>query len=94
MKRCLVYSRDRIFVKSYGFLTSAKNVGKHIGKNISKSLNSKYSQKLLDRGINLQQLRLKFLQKESFKKQGKDTVILLEIKLPIKLKSLKNLSKK
>ena len=31
-----------IFVKSYGFLPFAKNMGKNIGKNISKSLNSKY----------------------------------------------------
>ena len=37
-----------IFVKSYGFLPFAKNMGKNIGKNISESLNSKYCQKLLD----------------------------------------------
>ena len=36
--------RDRIFVKSYGFLSFARN----IGKNISKNFGSKYSQKLLD----------------------------------------------
>ena len=40
--------RERIFIKGYGFLSFAKNMGKNIGKNISKSLNSKYSQKLLD----------------------------------------------
>ena len=42
-----VQTRDRILVKSYEFLSFAKNLIKNIGKNISKSLNSKYSQKLL-----------------------------------------------
>ena len=46
--RYSVQSRDQIFVKGYGFLSFAKNVGKNTGKNISKNLSSKYSQKLLD----------------------------------------------
>ena len=51
-----VQPRDRIFVKGYGLLSFAKNMGKNIGKNISKNLKSKYGpgmlamrQKLLDR---------------------------------------------
>ena len=44
-----VQPRDRIFVKGYGFLSFAENMGKIIGKNTSKSLSSKYSQKLFDR---------------------------------------------
>ena len=32
-----VQCRDRIFVKDYGFLSFAKNVGKNIGRNISKT---------------------------------------------------------
>ena len=48
MMRYLVQPRDQLFVKSYGFLSSAKNMGKNIGKNISKNLSGKYSQKLLD----------------------------------------------
>ena len=43
-----VQPSDRIFVKGYGFLSFAKNMGKNHGKNISKNLSSKYSQKLLD----------------------------------------------
>ena len=42
-----VQPRDRIFVKCYGFLSFAKNMGKNICKNIGKVLSSKYSQKLL-----------------------------------------------
>ena len=43
-----VQPRDKIFVKSYGFLPSAKIMSKYICKNISKCLSGKYSQKLLD----------------------------------------------
>ena len=46
--RSSVQPRDRIFVKSYEFLSSAKNMDNYIGKNKSKNLSGKYSQKLLD----------------------------------------------
>ena len=39
---------DQIFVKCYGFLSFAKNMGKNIGKNISKTLSGKCSQKIFD----------------------------------------------
>ena len=32
-----VQPRDRLFIKGYGFLSFAKNMGKNIGKNISKT---------------------------------------------------------
>ena len=44
MTRYSVEPRDRIFVKGYGFLSFARNMGKNISKNFS----SKYSQKLID----------------------------------------------
>ena len=43
MMRYSVQPRHRIFVKRYGFLSSAKNMGKNIGKNISKNLSGKFS---------------------------------------------------
>ena len=43
-----VQPRGRIFVKGYGFLSFAKNLGKYFGKDITKNLSSKYSQTLLD----------------------------------------------
>ena len=43
-----VQPRDRIFVKGYGFLFFAKNMGKNIGKIISKNLSSKYCLNILD----------------------------------------------
>ena len=45
MMRYSVQPRDRIFVKSYGFLSFTKSMGKNIGKNISKNLISKIMQK-------------------------------------------------
>ena len=39
--------RDRIYVKGYGFLSFAKNMGRHTNK-VAKNLNNKYGQKLLD----------------------------------------------
>ena len=44
MMRYLVQRRYRIFVKSYGLPSFAKNMG----KNMRKSLRGKYSQKFLD----------------------------------------------
>ena len=59
---CSIEPSDRIYVKGYGFLSFAKNIGTHATK-VDKNM-SKYSQKLLDNTKNLQQLRYKLLQKE------------------------------
>ena len=48
MRRYSVQPSGGIFVKGYGFLSFAKNMGKSTGKNISKSVSGKFSQKLLD----------------------------------------------
>ena len=48
MQRYSAQPRDRIFVKAYGFLSFARNMGKNVGKNISKNFSSKYSHKLFD----------------------------------------------
>ena len=53
MTRYSVQPRDRIFVKGYGFLSFAKN----IGKSISKKLSSKSRQNFLIMVNNLQQMR-------------------------------------
>ena len=48
MTRYSVQLTDRIFVKGYGFLPFARNMGKNIGKNISKYLSREYNKKLLN----------------------------------------------
>ena len=50
MTRYLVQPRDPIFVKGYGFLYFAKNMGKNIVKIISRNFSEKYGQKPLDYG--------------------------------------------
>ena len=47
--RYSIEPRDRIYVKGYGFLPFAKNMGK--------SLSNKYCQKLLDGEKNLQRMQ-------------------------------------
>ena len=45
---CYSVQREaRIFVKGYGVLPFAKNMGKNIGENISKNLSCKYSQTII-----------------------------------------------
>ena len=58
--RYSIEPRDRIYVKGYGFLSFAKNMGK--------ILSSKYGQKLLDSAKKLTTYAIK---KEQFKKLQK-----------------------
>ena len=68
--RYSVQPRDWIFVKGYGFLSFAKNMGKDIGKNIIKNLSGKNRQKLLDhtKQSATDGLSQKLFQKEQLKK--------------------------
>ena len=45
--RYSIEPRDRIYVKGYGILSFAKNIGAHATK-VAKSMSNKYSQKLFD----------------------------------------------
>ena len=45
--RYSIEPRDRIYVKGYGFLSFAKNLGTHATK-VAKNMSNKYSEKLLD----------------------------------------------
>ena len=45
--RYSVEPRNRIYVKGYGFLSFAKNMGTHATK-VTKNLSNKYDQKYLD----------------------------------------------
>ena len=65
--RYSIKHKDRIYVKGYGFLFVAKNMGKN--------LSNKYGQKLLDRAKKSTMDVIKQLQKEQFKKQQKQLVI-------------------
>ena len=64
-------SRDRIYVKGYGFLFFAKNMSKNIGKNIRKN----YVQKLLDSVMKSTTDAIKTASKRAIEKQQKQLVI-------------------
>ena len=59
--------KDQRYVKGYGFLYFAKNIGKTLTVNIVKNF--------LIVPKNLQRMYLKLLKKEQFKKQQKQLVI-------------------
>ena len=65
--RYSIEPRDRIYVKGYGFLSFAKNMGK--------SLSKKYGQKLLDSAKKSTTAAIKTASKKEFKKQQKQLVI-------------------
>ena len=69
--------RDRIFVKGYGFLSFAKTTGKNIGEKLignTVTVCQLCVKNFLIMLKNLQQMCLKLLQKEKFKKQQKQLV--------------------
>ena len=88
MTRYSVQPRDRIFVKDYGLLSSAKNMGRKIDKNMSRNLGSKYSQKLLDHAKKSAINAIKTASIRGIQKQKTQLVIWLAIKLLIKLQDL------
>ena len=45
--RYSIEPRERRFVKGYGFLSFARNIGAHATK-VAKNMSNKYSQKLVD----------------------------------------------
>ena len=54
--RYSVEPRSRMYVKDYGFLSFAKNIGTHATK-VAKNMTNKYSQKRFDSAKNLKQMQ-------------------------------------
>ena len=78
--RYSVESRDRIFVKGYGFLSFAKNMGK--------SLSNKYGQKLLDSAKNSTTVPRKTASKRAIQKTAEATGDLTGNKIADKMTSV------
>ena len=78
--RYSIEPRDRIYVKGYGFLSFAKNMGK--------SLSNKYGQKLLDSAKKSTTDVIKTASKRAFQKTAEATVDLIGHKLADKIKSV------
>ena len=71
--RYSIEPRDRIYVKGYGFLSFAKNMGK--------SLNNKYDQKLLDSAKKSTTDAIKTASKRAIQKTAEETSDLIRNKI-------------
>ena len=78
--RYSIEPRDRIYVKGYGFLSFAKNIGK--------SLTNKYGQKLLDSAKKSTTDTMKAASKEQFIKTAEETGDLIGNKTADKVTSV------
>ena len=78
--RYSVEPKDRIYVKGYGFLSFAKNMGK--------TLSSKYGQKLLDRAKKSKTDPIKTASKIAIQKTAEATGDLIGNNITVKIKSV------
>ena len=78
--RYLIESRGRIYVKEFGFLSFAKNIGKN--------LSNKYDQKLLDSAKKNTTDAVKTASKRAIQKAAEATDDLIGIKIAHKIKSV------
>ena len=78
--RYLIEPRDRIYVKGYGFLSFAKNMGK--------SLSNKYGQKLLDSAKKSTADAIKTASKRAIQKTAEATGDLIGNKIADKITSI------
>ena len=84
--RYSVEPKDRIYVKGYGFLSFAKNMGKN--------LNNKYSQKLLDTAKKSATYAIKTASKRAIQKTAEATGDLIGNKIADKITSVSKKSTK
>ena len=73
-------NRDRIYVKGYGFLSFAKNIGKNLSK--------KYGQKFFDRGKKSANEAIKIVSKKAVQKTPEATGDLIGNKIADKITSI------
>ena len=85
--RYSIEPRDRIYVKGYGFLSFAKNMGRHANK-VAKSLSNKYGQKLLDRAKKSTTVAIKTASKRAIQKAAEATGDLISNKIADKITSV------
>ena len=70
--RYSIEPRDRIYVKEYGFLSFAKNMGRHANK-VAKSLSNKCSKNLLDNAKKFTTDAIKTASKRAIQKTAEAT---------------------
>ena len=90
--RYSIEPRDRIYVKGYGLLSFAKNIGTHATK-IAKNMSHKYSQKLLESAKKSITDAIKTASKRAIQKTEEATGDLIGNKITSISKSPQNASK-
>ena len=85
--RYSIESRDRIYVKSYGFLSFAKNNGTHATK-VAKNLRNNYSQKFLDSAKKSTTDAIKIASKRAIQKTAEATGHFIVNKIADKITSI------
>ena len=85
--RYSIESKDRIYVKGYGLLSFAKNMGTHATK-VAKNLSNKYSQKLLDTAKKSTTDAVKAISKRAIQKTAETTGDLIGNKIANKITSV------
>ena len=85
--RYSVEPSDRIYVKGYGFLSFAKNIGIHATK-VAKNLSNKYGQKLLDSAKKSTTDAIKTASKRAIQKTTEETVDFIGNKIADKITSI------
>ena len=85
--RYSIEPRDRIYVKGYGFLSFAKNIGTHATK-VTKNMSNKYSQKLLDIAKKSTRDSIKTASKREIRKTAEATGDLIGNKITDKITSI------
>ena len=78
--------KERRYVKGYGFLSFARNIGTHAAK-VAKNMSNKYSQKLLDTAKKSATDAIKTASKTAIQKTAEATGDLIGIKIVDKIVS-------
>ena len=89
--RYSIEPRDRIYVKGYGFLSFAENVGTYATK-VAENVGNKYSQKLLDSAKKSTTDAIKTASKRAIQKTAEATGDLFGNKIADKITSVSNKS--
>ena len=82
--RYSIETRERRYVKGYGFLSFAKNIGKHAAK-VAKNMSNKYSQKIVDTAKKSKTDAIKTASKRTIQKTAEATGDLIGNKIADKI---------
>ena len=84
--RYSIEPKERRYVKGYGFLSFARNIGTHVAK-VAKSMSNIYNQKLVDTAITSATDAIKTASKRAIQKTAEATGDLIDNKIADEIKA-------